>query len=140
MNEWPDDMVETFKACIADGKSAREAGVAIGKTRCACLAKAQRLGLHFGVGNGLPRVERASIPVAVLGPPEPVTPAKGFTLLTVPAYRCRWPIAGELADMVICGAKADPESSYCVFHRGIGCVASATTSNQLQRSLRKYST
>lgn len=56
--------------------------------------------------------------------------------------RCAWPVGGEGAEMLCCGAKRDGEGSYCGEHRRRGTQAvrpgSPRNGNELARSLRRY--
>ena len=57
-------------------------------------------------------IERAPLP-ATTGPTEHSKPC---TILEVEDHQCKWPVSGEGADMLCCGADAYNGHSYCAEH------------------------
>lgn len=86
---------------------------------------------------------------AKANPPESVVradryfePLQGCVPVAFGAGGCKWPVGGEGADMLQCGAKRGGEGPYCPAHAKVAyqpfAKGSAKTGNELARQLRRY--
>lgn len=142
--KWTPDGIETLRAHALAGLTAKAAGERMGISRCAALGKAMRIGLKF-TGNPPPppRVpvkpkKLVLAPVVVLPPAPPPVPSEGFSLMDLPTRGCKWPLEWSGPEIMMCGAGRGDDKTYCQFHRKKASQPAATTGNQLQRSLRRY--
>ena len=143
VNAWTDERIEQAKEAFAAGKSAKETGDEIGKTRNSVISKWHRLGLcggerrlitgqrpknrpaqpEFLVANILERRKRnqeANGPRKRGPKPIPAEPDSGSrcSLMELTADTCRWPI-GDITErdgFSFCGAHTS-EPPYCEFHQ-----------------------
>ncbi|RAK68791.1 GcrA family cell cycle regulator [Phenylobacterium kunshanense] len=68
-------------------------------------------------------------------------PLDGCVPVQFGAHGCRWPVGGEGADMLQCGAKRADGKSYCAEHSAVADVLPPPgyrTGAQLARSLRRW--
>lgn len=132
---WTDEQDATLRERIAACVTARAIGDELGKSKAAVTCRAMRLGIKFinkpGWNRRTPQPKkREPAPVAYLC--EPVT------LLDLKANSCRYPIEGEGADTLFCGAAHDGPSSYCPGHAFKCFAADKPKSRDLIRATRKY--
>jgi GcrA cell cycle regulator len=131
VGNWTVERVDRLRALLADGLSTSQIANELGGiTRNAVIGKAARMGIGFCVIFGKPKQgpkprDRVRTvwrpkppklkPVAATDlPPEPV--ANPVTLLELTEFTCRWPVAGEPADMLFCGALPAEGKVYCPKH------------------------
>lgn len=81
-----------------------------------------------------PRAPRAEVSTRAFVPLEVCDPVPFGSL------GCKWPVAGDGADLMCCGAKRRDESPYCHHHHAIGFVPHKTAkpAQEYARSLRRY--
>jgi GcrA cell cycle regulator len=121
---WPDHVVEEMKRLAAEGESARQIAIVLKISRGAVCGKMKRLGLTLrGVGRPPPRAGAVVVrQMRRKPPPRPVTPpelllCEPVSLVDLAREHCRFPVIGEGADTLFCGAPADDGASYCPAHR-----------------------
>ena len=140
---WTDKNIELMRTMAASNISSGRIADILGVTRNTVCGKAHRLGILLKskpkiIGGGRkPRGARIrpSAPTSMLksrqfdGAPLPEAenePAmapvrrrrcgKQYTLLTLPARCCKWPMGGSGKGMTFCGHAA-PDSSWCADHK-----------------------
>jgi hypothetical protein len=131
---WTEEQIAQFRELYAQGLSHREIGAILGISRNACIGKKTRLGLpprqetqgkrprksgsplYRRIWNGRHGIERAPIGrEAIELPIEPTTALVEFSALE--PHHCRWPVSGEKARMLYCGAVCLPgQIFYCAWH------------------------
>jgi hypothetical protein len=156
IDPWPDEKIERLRTLHAAGRSYGEIARALGCTRSAAIGKASRLGLakrarikpvaeiirhprkrvlhpriHI-VGNQVkkPRPEldlRSDLDHEIARNP--------IALFDLKAHHCRWPVSGEGASTLFCGADKTDGSSYCQFHFEKSC-RSAVHIDRAEQELR----
>lgn len=136
--DWSDEDIDTLRTMRAEGKSARQIGIAIGRTRNSVIGKLNRLGLcapmeHGRIRRKVPRKVTCSVApkksnVYVFVPPEPIAeepvfhldPAAEVDLLSLRPNLCHWPMwTGDvpLDEKRYCGQQRGDHPSYCGFHK-----------------------
>jgi GcrA cell cycle regulator len=129
---WTDEKVEILKARRAEGLSCGVIAAEFGISRNAVIGKCTRLGI---VGRALdPSTGRVKVrpPHArhtnlLIGPKSqgreiielPIEPPQCEPVLFIDTRLddCRWPVEGEGATMLCCGAQSIIGSSWCTYHR-----------------------
>lgn len=102
---------------VEGGHTFREVAKALGCSRNAAIAKANRLDIHGPPDRNRPKpvrcraVRRPKL-AEPAAPPEP----KRTPLVELRRKDCRYVVAGEGRDAVYCGARAKEGSSWCPFH------------------------
>jgi GcrA cell cycle regulator len=125
---WTPERVELLKTMHAEGASGGEMARALEITRNAVIGKSHRLGLFvFRTVNG----QRARTGVVAKRKSgkggksmksENVTDAETrptndpVGIVKLEHWHCRWPVDGEGAETLYCGAAKTNGSSYCGFH------------------------
>lgn len=71
-------------------------------------------------------------------PPQPPVDPRSITMEELTAKDCKWIVSGEGADALFCGARKDPERSYCGHHHAVAYYRPAKSTNELARSLRRF--
>jgi GcrA cell cycle regulator len=138
---WTDERCDLLRKLHAEGLSFSQIGGQLGCSRNAAIGKAQRIGLEkrgpaFRSNKSIsakPRGRRVRIRIvgnAVKQPrpeldlPDELAPeivCDPVTLLNLQSHHCRWPVSGEGASMLFCGANKSDGSSYCAHHRARSC-------------------
>lgn len=133
---WTDDMVALLRILHAEGHSFGVIGAQLGVSRNAAIGKATRLGFEKrGSPNPKPivrptrktgliraRLATAETAAADMCDLEPEQVANPLTLMQLEPDSCRWPVSGEGADTLFCGAKAADGCSYCARHYRMSTV------------------
>lgn len=154
---WTDEQVATLKRLwLTDGLSASQIAKAMGGglTRSAVIGKVFRLqlpkrskdnaALQGKVNGRRAATQRAKSfarrlaapppprPPAVAPTPVPLIPIQHdpVTILTMSRSHCRWPLSGQGADMLFCGAPRAGEH-WCSRHKPIGVRAEAKALKKL---------
>lgn len=167
---WTDERVETLRAGHKAGLSASQIANQLGGiTRNAVIGKVHRLGLG-PIGGGRAsnplagRLQKVGLPtpparpklkvfsptqVVEVSPPRPplveiperaFSPLKACEPVPFASPGCKWPVSGEGADMLCCGAKREEDGPYCAAHARVAFVPLTPVQKNLNRSLRKYVT
>ncbi len=125
---WPDELKARLRQLFADGKTAAESALELGKTRNAIIGQWTRLGLagqrmpanRFSPVNIRERRKRIR-PMKQEAKPEtnPIEPdhAARCSILQLTEHTCRWPI-GDVGhpSFCYCGMPTE-EQPYCGHHR-----------------------
>jgi hypothetical protein len=136
-DRWSEDAVAKLRELAAQGLTAREIADALGEgfTRNAVIGKTQRMGIWLGRSRKTPtEPEEIVEPVVQLfqqkmprraakfsfphedDPAPPVTTGTQVTLMGLKNFMCRYPVDGEGARTIFCGA-ATQTGSWCDAHR-----------------------
>lgn len=115
---WDEESATALRLAIQEGLGIAATARRLVRSTNSVRAKAERMGLHFGHATGVPiprapSPEKVIIPMPVPAPQEPATALGGYDLLDLPRNGCHWPL----------------DLSGAPFQK---------SSNQLQRSLRKF--
>jgi GcrA cell cycle regulator len=141
MTTWTDEQIEHLRQRHADGLSFSEIACELpGFSRNAVIGKAQRLGLaaRVTISQRRPapakRVRGRASKITPQPAPEP-KPPEPVRLFDLEPHHCRWPVSGEGADTLFCGAsKRSGSSSYCRKHFAWSCRDCSSAEKTLGRA------
>lgn len=137
--EWTDEDDARLRQLIEEHLSYAQIGEIVGRSKGSCIGRAHRLGIHNSKTKPMPKkkvAEAVSRAVSSLFPPRPVntqdnapvplypqpeastTPlGKPRTLMQLQPHHCRWPVSGERAETLFCGAVRETMTRpYCAEH------------------------
>lgn len=149
---WSAERDATLRELVAAQKTGREIAVIMGISRNAVLGRLHRLGLSLyhppgwnsAKANAKPR-SLWKTPARRPRQPRPQRPAPPVVLLCEPVAllglkpcHCRWPVLGDGADTLFCGAQIEPERPYCPGHCAPAYKAPITSRRDFIRGLRRY--
>ena len=147
--DWSAEEDEILKRLHGEGKSFAEIAKAMGnRTRCACLGRANRLGLrHSPVAKAAsqPRQTRPKapprppkpkpVPVVRSTLPAPTEPLVG-SLASLEHHHCRWPFGD--GPHAFCGHARREGGPYCAEHMAVAYIPPKYVGNAFARGLRGY--
>jgi len=137
---WNDEAVAILRRMwTVEGRPASAIAALLGITRNAVLGKAHRMQLLYTPKTPKPKskttvkrhkrmVFKPKATETVDLPPEnPVDPVR---LMDLRHHHCRWPVAGEGADMLFCGATRLEPHAWCGKHCGLAYARPATRADR----------
>ena len=131
---WGEEKEQRLRELWNAGKTGGQIADLLGVSRCAVLGKVRRMDLPrrepAGRCTGKPRRHRTTVRKSVMfsarvkrekkwvvpDPMWPMTRPAGKSILDIKDGQCRYPVAGEGIDVILCSAKCHDKSVYCSTH------------------------